>query len=159
MFNPSLPPIKAHQGSILGSGFWFVLTLGVFWVGSNSRIFCGGPARHLVRPVSALDASSRSAPPPPPTSRQLRVDPRCLLGVVHAEILICLGGEFAGEEGMYYQVTCSEFLVGGFKPIDNSNIVMHGPDFGIIGKPAEKDPPHRVTILRNVQRRRHSVTV
>ena len=31
-------PIKAPQGSILGSGFWYVRTLGVFWVWSKLKI-------------------------------------------------------------------------------------------------------------------------
>ena len=55
-------PTTAFQGSILGSGFWYVRTLGGLG-GWPNVIFVEFLARHMVRPVSSLGASSRSLPP------------------------------------------------------------------------------------------------
>ena len=55
-------PTRAFQGSILGSGFWYVRTLGGLGWWPNV-IFVEFLARHMVRPVSSLGASSRSLPP------------------------------------------------------------------------------------------------
>ena len=52
------------------------------------------------------------------------------------QFLMRLGGELAGGAGVYYQVTCPEFLVSVFEPIGNINIVMHWPAFGIFNEPA-----------------------
>ena len=61
---------RAFQGSILGSGFWYVRTLCGLG-GWPNVIFVEFLARHMVRPVSSLGASSQF--PPPPRSGYLRV--------------------------------------------------------------------------------------
>ena len=57
-------PTRAFQGSILGSGFWYVRTLGGLG-GWPNVIFVEFLARHMVRPVSSLGASSQFPPSSP----------------------------------------------------------------------------------------------
>ena len=53
---------RAFQGSILGSSFWCVRTLDGLWEWPNV-IFVEFLARHMVRPMSSLGASSQFPPP------------------------------------------------------------------------------------------------